>query len=98
MKLSELRRLTIRKQMRIRFTLSGGAECLINEHGIAQVPALQSAPDFNLEQEVAQASAFRIEHITEDAAKARSQSATAADLQKMIATVMPGAAAQEHEE
>ncbi|MBV6430836.1 MAG: hypothetical protein IANPNBLG_00956 [Bryobacteraceae bacterium] len=96
MKLSELRRLTIRKQMRIRFTLSGGSECLINEHGIAQVPGLQSPPDFNLEQEVAQAAAFRIEYMGEEKTPARA--ATVAELQKMVAAVTPGAAAQEHEE
>ncbi|MCZ2151139.1 MAG: hypothetical protein LC126_25625 [Bryobacterales bacterium] len=98
MKLSELRRLTIRRQMRIRFTLSGGSECLINEHGIAQAPGLQSTPDFNLEQELAQAAAFRIEYVGEEAAKARARAATAEDLQKMIAAVAPGAAAPEHEE
>ncbi|MCC6391891.1 MAG: hypothetical protein IT167_14930 [Bryobacterales bacterium] len=98
MKLSELRRLTIRKQMRVWFTLSGGSECLINEHGIAQAPGLQSAPDFNLEQEVAQAAAFRIEYMGEEAAKTRARTATAADLQKMILAVTPGATAPEHEE
>ena len=52
MKLADLRKLSIKKQLRIRFRLKNGMECVINEHGVAQVPALQAPPEFNLEEEL----------------------------------------------
>jgi hypothetical protein len=61
MKLSDLRRVTVRKNLRIRFALSNGMECVLNEHGIAQVPALRAVPAFNLEQEFAAAREFVVE-------------------------------------
>ncbi|HZT33384.1 MAG TPA: hypothetical protein VFA33_26080 [Bryobacteraceae bacterium] len=61
MTLAELRRASVRKGLRIRFPLSNGMECVINEHGIAQVPALRAAADFNLEEQVAQAQQFVVE-------------------------------------
>ncbi len=36
-------------------------ECVITEHGIAQVPALGGIPDFNLEEELAGAGEFLLE-------------------------------------
>ncbi len=61
MKLADLRRLTIRKQVRIRFALSNGMECVLNEHGIAQVPALRSRSEFNLEAELERAARFQLD-------------------------------------
>jgi hypothetical protein len=61
MKLADLRRLTIRKQLKIHFKLRNGMECIINEHGVAQAPALQSVPDFNFETELAEAGEFLVE-------------------------------------
>jgi hypothetical protein len=58
MTLSDLRKLTIRKQLRIRFALRNGMECIITEQGIAKVPALRNLPDFNLEEELASATDF----------------------------------------
>lgn len=58
MTLVDLRRLAIRKQSKIRFALRNGMECVISEDGIARVPALKSVPEFNLEEELAVASAF----------------------------------------
>jgi hypothetical protein len=63
MKLSDLRRVTVRKNLRIRFPLSTGMECVLNEHGIAQVPALRAAPAFNLEEELAAAREFVVEPV-----------------------------------
>jgi len=64
MKLADLRRHSIREQIRIRFRTGKGLECLINEHGVAQVPGLRTIPDFNLEQELASASEFILEPVT----------------------------------
>ena len=61
MTLADLRKFCIRKQFRVRFALRNGMECVINEHGVAQVPALQSVPDFNLEQELVSARHFVLE-------------------------------------
>ena len=61
MKLSDLRKVTVKKRLRIRFPLSNGMECVVNEHGIAQVPALRGVPAFNLEQELAGAQTFVVE-------------------------------------
>ena len=44
MNLSDLRKVTVKKHLRIRFPLSNGMECVVNEHGIAQVPALRAFP------------------------------------------------------
>ena len=61
MNLSDLRRVTVKKQLRIRFALSNGMECVVNEHGVAQVPALRAVPNFNLEDELAGAAQFLVE-------------------------------------
>jgi hypothetical protein len=66
MKLGDLRKLAIRQQTRIRFPLANGMECVVNEHGVAQVPALQSIPDFNLEQELAAVKNFHLDTLTTD--------------------------------
>jgi hypothetical protein len=62
-KLTDLRKLAIRRQVRIRFELRNGMECVISEHGVAQVPALKSTPDFNLEEELASASRFLLDPV-----------------------------------
>ena len=61
MKLADLRKLAIRRQFRIRFALRNGMECVVDEHGVARVPALKGVPDFDLEVELASASEFVLE-------------------------------------
>jgi len=61
MKLADLRKVTVKKHLRIRFPLSNGMECVVNEHGIAQVPALRAVPAFNLEEELVAVQAFVVE-------------------------------------
>jgi hypothetical protein len=61
MKLSDLRKVAVKKHLRIRFSISNGMECVVNEHGIAQVPALRAVPSFNLENELAAVQAFTVE-------------------------------------
>jgi hypothetical protein len=63
MKLADLRKFAIRKQTRIRFPLKSGLECVINELGVAQVPALKQPPEFNLEEELAGAGTFVLEPV-----------------------------------
>jgi hypothetical protein len=66
MKLGDLRKFAIRQQTRIRFPLTNGLECVVNEHGIAQVPALKNIPDFNLEHELAGAQHFPLDALAAD--------------------------------
>jgi hypothetical protein len=66
MKLADLRRVAIKTGVRFRFPLSNGMECLLNEHGIAEIPALKAPPDFDLETELAGASQFTVEQVVAD--------------------------------
>ena len=63
MKLADLRKYAIRKQIRIRFPLRNGMECVVNELGVAQVPSLKQPPDFNLEEELSAAVTFVLEPV-----------------------------------
>jgi len=63
MKLADLRKVAVKTHLRIRFPLSNGMECVVNEHGIAQVPALRAVPAFNLEEELAGVQAFVVEPV-----------------------------------
>ncbi|MCX6630707.1 MAG: hypothetical protein NTW28_24085, partial [Candidatus Solibacter sp.] len=45
------------------FVLRNGMECIVSEDGIARVPALSGVPEFNLEQELAAATAFVVEAV-----------------------------------
>ena len=64
MKLADLRKLAIRRQTRIRFPLRNGLECVVTEHGVAQVLQFKGIPDFNLEEELAAAAVFTLDPIT----------------------------------
>jgi len=99
MKLSDLRRVTVRKNLRIRFPLSNGMECVLNEHGIAQVPALRAVPAFNLEEELAAAREFMVEPagvIEKDKAKQKPPRRYTRD--EMATLVTAGAGAVGHDE
>jgi hypothetical protein len=64
MTLADLRKFSIRKQFRVRFPLQNGMECVVDEHGVAHVPALKSVPDFNLENELVSARIFVLEPVS----------------------------------
>jgi hypothetical protein len=102
MKLSDLRKVTVKKHLRIRFSLSNGMECIVNEHGIAQVPALRAVPAFNLEEELVGVQAFVVEPADtgeKDKAKPQARSYTR-DQMTALAAAGAGAAAahDEHED
>jgi hypothetical protein len=100
MTLAELRKLAIRKQIRIRFPLKNGMECVINERGVAQVPALQAPPEFNLEEELSGAGSFVLESVTVAGARNASKPSTIGrdELAGMTATGGATAAHDEHED
>jgi hypothetical protein len=68
-RLSDIRKLTIKKQVRVRFQLPNQLECVITEQGISQVPGLKNPPDFNLEDEFAKATQFVLETVEKIKAK-----------------------------
>jgi len=98
--LSDLRKAAVKKHLRIRFPLSNGMECVVNEHGIAQVPALRGVPSFNLEEELGGAQDFLIDppHTTAKA-KPETRKYTRDQMSALLAAG-PGreAAPDEHEE
>ena len=61
MKLLDARKLAVREQVTLRFSLAGGAQCLVDKHGIARVPSLTGPPAFDLEDEFAAAQQFTLE-------------------------------------
>jgi hypothetical protein len=63
MTLLDLRKAAIRKQSKIRFALRNGLECEIGEDGVARVPQLNRAPDFNLDQDLEAAQSFTMEAV-----------------------------------
>jgi hypothetical protein len=97
MKLSELRRFSIRQQTRIRFRIRNGMECVINEHGIAQVPGLNRVPDFNLEEELATAGEFLLEPAG-SLDPSRRRPCSREELAAFVGAPDASAAGQEHED
>ncbi|MBZ5576167.1 MAG: hypothetical protein LAP40_06370 [Acidobacteriia bacterium] len=99
MTLAELRKLSIRKQLKIRFQLPNGMECVVNEHGVAQLPALRHVPDFNLEQELKAVSQFVLEPARVDPkSPVKGKPIGVAELAALMATGPSAGAAVEHEE
>jgi hypothetical protein len=97
MKLADLRKLSIRKHLKIRFQLSNGMECVITEHGLAQIPALKRTPDFNVEQELSSVSEFVLEPV--GAAKKPPVPSRAVGRQELTSMIGASpAATAEHEE
>jgi len=64
MTLADLRKLAIKKQHRIRFQLTNGMECVMDQRGVALVPGLDRIPDFNLEKELESAATFVLEPLS----------------------------------
>jgi hypothetical protein len=61
MKLTDLKKLAVRKHYRIHFKIRNGSECVINEDGVATIPGFRGVADFNLEDELEGASEFLLE-------------------------------------
>ena len=100
MKLNDLRKMTIRQQVRVRFRLSGGLECIINEHGVGKVPQLSGPPEFNLEEEFSNASEFVLEPALAGAGHSKSSPKTVSrrELEQMAGSGVAASAEADHEE
>lgn len=88
MKLTDLRRLAIRKQLRLRFPISEAMDCVINEHGILQVPSLKQVPSFQIQDHLNSAERFRVEVPGSD----KNQQVSRTELEKMVAALSPASA------
>ena len=103
MTLADLRKLAIRQQLQVRFRIREGMECVVTEHGVAQVPGLTGVPGFNLEQELAAATEFLVEPLSAAPRKGHKRTPAAPrrvareELDRMFSTP-PGARPGEHEE
>jgi hypothetical protein len=98
-KLADLRKITVKKQLRIRFPLSNGMECVLNEHGVAQVPALRATTGLNLEEELARAQNFLVEPAGAPAQeKPKARSYTREELSALAAPASREAPREEHED
>jgi len=92
MKLADLRKLSIKQRVRIRFALSNGMECVLTEHGIAEVPELRNTAAFNLEDELQRAPRFQMEIPAADSKKsARVRSLSREEIAAMAAAGGPEA-------
>ena len=99
MTLAELRKLAVKKTTRIRFVLPNGMEAQVDEHGVLRIPALQKAPDFNVEDELAQVGEFLLEYCRELDKKGMPRRETLAAAGMEALTKAAGAGAGEaHEE
>lgn len=98
-KLADVRKIAIRQQLRVRFSLSNGMECLVDEHGIARVPGLTEPPAFNLEDEFARAMQLKLEPVAAASGQPAHapRSITRADLEKMAVPHQAGVA-EDHDE
>ena len=98
MKLADLRKLSIRQNLKIRFQLSNGLECVITEHGVAQLPALRRASDFNLEQELVSISEFVLDSAAQDQKRQVAPRRIGREELAAMAAPVTSAAGAEHEE
>ena len=98
MKLSDVRRLAIRQQVRVRFRLNNGMECIVDEHGVSRVAALDGPPDFNLEDEFAVATSFELEPVRLVNGRLRIQELTRQELETLAAGAGPSGQNQDQED
>src|SRR5580698_3978605 len=95
MKLTDLRKLTVKKHLRVHFHLQNGLECIVDEHGLAQIPALNKVPDFNLEQELVAVTEFVLEmpKVTDKKGVAKRETLSREQMSAMTNPAAAGAAA-----
>lgn len=89
MTLNDLRRLAVKQRLRIRFAISEGRECVVNEHGVAEVPGLRAA-GIRLDEELERAAAFTV--VDAANAKERPLALARAAMEARAAQAAPGTA------
>ena len=80
--------------------MPNGLECTVDEHGLAQIPALNKVPDFNLERELPSVGEFLLEYRAELDKKGmpRRQTLSRAELDAVTNASAGGAAAADHDD
>ncbi len=97
MKLADLRKLAIRRQVRIRFPLPNGMECVVDEHGVAKAAGLRGAPSLNLEEELASAQQFQVEPAASNNDSPQVRAVLRSELEAMLVPSPAHATAHEEE-
>src|SRR5262249_17534187 len=97
MKLADLRKLAIKNQHRIRFRLTNGMDCLMDERGVALVPGLDRTADFNLERELVSAASFVLEPVNAGPKNAQKPRTLTRDELVAMVNAAPGPS-QHHDE
>ncbi len=98
MKLSDVRKLAIRQQLRIRFRLSDGNDCIVMEDGIARMPGIRDVPQLNLEADFARATEMHIEHAVSTPKTVAPRTVPRAELEKLTSSHSAAAVADDHDE
>ena len=98
MKLADLRRVAVKKNLRIRFVLPNGLECVLDEHGVARLPAQRATADFNLETQLAGVERFTLEPAAAAKGAARPETLSREALAALAAPAHARAAAREEED
>ena len=93
MTLADLRKFSVRSGVKIHFRIEGGVECTVNEHGVVQVPALRSIPEFNVEREIASVEQFLLESAGERAGKPAPRETVGRERLASLVAASPHAAA-----
>lgn len=94
MTLTDVRKLAIRRQARIRFSVSAGTECVIDEHGVVRVAGLDGPPSFSLEEGFSRAGDFVLDPAPGPGAKNKKtspQSLRRDELEVLLSDVTPAA-------
>jgi hypothetical protein len=97
MKLSDVRKMAIRQQTRVRFNMSDGRECVVKEDGIARIPGLTDIPTLDLEEELARATEFRLETVVIPPAKSTTRTIKRGELEKLSSSG-PAVETDDHDE
>jgi len=96
MKLTDVRKMAIRQQTRVRFRLSDGTECVVNEDGIARMPGIRDVPQLNLEDEFSQATEVQLE-TPGNATKTSVRTVSRAELERLVSN-QPVPTPDDHDE
>ena len=96
MKISDVRKMAIRQQTRVRFRMSNGQDCVIDEHGIARVPGIRDALHVSLDEELALAQEAHLES-SAIPAKVAPRTVTRAELERLTSS-QPLAEHDDHDE
>jgi hypothetical protein len=81
MTLQDLRRYAVRNRCRIRFTVEASGECLVDEHGLLRIPALQTTTAVNVGELLGSVDRFVLEPAVENP---RRQTVSRQELQGLV--------------